>query len=368
MKKKIKEVNGVKVIRRYCAGTIFSAIFCLLLVAIPVVLLFIPWIKITSVTGSEDPVVASLTGIELIGKVFIGQLTGKGSTFATIFTQLATDSAAGYASYIGLGVIYGAPILYAVIAIFGVFFAFFFLELLFRGRMNHYKLPFIMAWPYFFLVATFSLVGVGLQFFMQYLYTSVSTPAYTLTMSSWVNYIYLGVALLSLICLGIIYGAAFKNKAFIGDVGGMRHANGSSENDDKNSENGGSSSCESTDDIIKKIQFTPAIGLPATLHNIGGHAFSENLNLIVAIIPSGIKSLGKGAFSNCGHLRVLSIPTSVRNIGVNCFFNCAALERINYGGSKEQWRHIKRGANWLTKAGTTTVICTDGAIIVNPFH
>ena len=65
MKKKIKEVNGVKVIQRHSLGSIFYAIFCLLLVAIPVTMLFIPWFKITATDGT-DTYIASLTAINLI--------------------------------------------------------------------------------------------------------------------------------------------------------------------------------------------------------------------------------------------------------------------------------------------------------------
>ena len=36
--------------------------------------------------------------------------------------------------------------------------------------------------------------------------------------------------------------------------------------------------------------------------------------------------------------------------------------------TKEDWKKIRRGSNWLAKAGTTEVTCIDGVIIVNPFH
>ena len=120
--------------------------------------------------------------------------------------------------------------------------------------------------------------------------------------------------------------------------------------------------------VLTRIEYKTASGLPANIRRIGGHAFSENLNLITAVIPQGIDRLGDGAFANCGGLRIVSIPTSVKYIGANCFFNCASIQRINYSGTKEQWRHIVRGSNWLLKAGTNVVICTDGSILVNPVH
>ena len=120
--------------------------------------------------------------------------------------------------------------------------------------------------------------------------------------------------------------------------------------------------------VLTRIEYKTASGLPANIRRIGGHAFSENLNLITAVIPQGIDRLGDGAFANCGALRIISIPTSVKYIGANCFFNCASVQRINYSGTKEQWRHIVRGSNWLLKAGTNVVVCTDGSILVNPVH
>ena len=107
--------------------------------------------------------------------------------------------------------------------------------------------------------------------------------------------------------------------------------------------------------------------LPAGLTNIGGHSFAKNTNLEIANISQGVKELGVGAFSNCLRLKTVSIPRSVRYIGSNCFWNCVKLKRINYEGTKQQWRQIERGSNWLAKAGTSTVVCSDGAISVDPY-
>ena len=107
--------------------------------------------------------------------------------------------------------------------------------------------------------------------------------------------------------------------------------------------------------------------LPEGLTSVGGHAFARNTNLEIATISDGINELGIGAFSNCLKLKVVTLPKSVKKIGPNCFFNTPKLVRINYAGSKDEWRHIVRGSNWLAKSRTTTVICSDGAISVNPY-
>ena len=370
MKKKIREVNGVKVIRRYSAGAFFMALFCLVLVAIPVALIFIPWFKIT-VTEGSDVTVISLTAVELISKVFLGQITGTGSEFMSFYAQLASDANQTYIPTIALGLAYGVPVLYGIVALFALFFLIFALELIFRGRMNHFKAPYVLSWFYFIFVALFGLIGIGLDYGTQFIYSLIgSSITYTIATLSWYNYIFVGASLLGIICLGITYSGAFRDKIFIGDISDMRHANYQVENPTIN-QNGANILVPQEpfkEDVIKKVQNVPAMGLPPTLKSIGGHAFSENLNLVVAVIPLGIKSLGRGAFANCGHLKVVSLPISIRSIGNNCFFNCANMERLNYAGNKEQWRHVKRGANWLAKAGVTTVICVDGPIVVNPYH
>ena len=103
------------------------------------------------------------------------------------------------------------------------------------------------------------------------------------------------------------------------------------------------------------------------LTSVGGHAFAKNCSLEIANIAEGVSELGVGAFSNCLRLKTVSIPLSVKNIEANCFFNCIKLRRINYAGTKMQWREIKRGSNWLSRAGTSTVVCSDGAISVDPY-
>ena len=119
---------------------------------------------------------------------------------------------------------------------------------------------------------------------------------------------------------------------------------------------------------VTKVKYEGSTTLPPDLKSIGGHAFSENQSLVVANIPSEVTKLGASAFSNCLKLKVVSIPTSVKEIGFNCFFNCVSLERINYSGTKEDWKKIARGSNWLAKAKTTEVYCLDGVLIVNPNH
>lgn len=115
----------------------------------------------------------------------------------------------------------------------------------------------------------------------------------------------------------------------------------------------------------KKVEQNGSI--PADVSSIGGHAYAENQQITVANIPLAVNKLGVGAFANCLNLKVVSLPKSVIEIGENCFFNCASLERVNYAGTKEEWSRIKRGSNWLARAKTTEVVCSDGVIVVDPY-
>ncbi len=121
--------------------------------------------------------------------------------------------------------------------------------------------------------------------------------------------------------------------------------------------------------VAKGAKSAPKTGtsLPQNISAIGGHDYAQNVHLLDANIPEHITKLGPSAFSNCVNLKTVNIPRSVTSIGANCFFNCTSLNRISYGGTKEEWKQIKRGSNWLSKAGTTIVVCTDGAISVNPY-
>ena len=106
--------------------------------------------------------------------------------------------------------------------------------------------------------------------------------------------------------------------------------------------------------------------IPAGTRSIGDHAYAGDPALTRANIPEGVTSLGSNAFANCRNLETVTIPVTVTKIGANCFYNTPLLKQIRYTGSKEDWRSIKRGGNWLVGAGTTTIITVNGAIVVNP--
>lgn len=111
--------------------------------------------------------------------------------------------------------------------------------------------------------------------------------------------------------------------------------------------------------------YSPAANASGVI-TIGDKAYTKNTEITTANIPEGITSLGSSAFANCVNLTSVTIPSTVQEIGFNCFFNTPKLTKIVFNGTVERWKYIKRGSNWLTKSGTTTVHCRDGQINVNP--
>lgn len=350
MGKKIKEVNGVKVIHRYSAGAIFTGLFCLLLVAIPCSLFFLPYMK--AVEGTTTSLFTWKTLVKsallMFSKHDVADFIGYAGKYGSIVQWLFFTS----------GILFFLQLLVAF------FLAIFAIELICFGTMKHYRFPKGGAgW-----MLTFTLFQTIVSVVYMILVNNINK---SVTITIWYHYVFIGVALFSLIVLSIIYHNAFKDRIYINNVNDLRLLSDTPSVVSSTSSAGTySSNNVRVDNVeeIRRVKYIAPNGLPSMISNIGGHAFAENQNLKFAVIPYGIPSIGSSAFANCLNLKVVSIPQSVKNIGYNAFFNCVSLERINYGGTIQQWRHVKRGSNWLLKAGTTVVTCADGSIFVNPYH
>ena len=79
------------------------------------------------------------------------------------------------------------------------------------------------------------------------------------------------------------------------------------------------------------------------------------------IIKDGTRIIANSVFSGCASLTSVTIPDSVISIGRSTFYNCTNLIRVNYSGTKSQWKAITIGYDnsYLTRA---IIICTDGII------
>ena len=104
------------------------------------------------------------------------------------------------------------------------------------------------------------------------------------------------------------------------------------------------------------------IRLPNTVTRIGNNAFFGCHRITEIAIPRNITVLEDYLLTNCSTLKKVKIPAGVTSIGLHVFQYCEKLERIEFAGSKAQWKAIPKGDYWDDRAGSFTVICTDGTI------
>lgn len=397
-KKKVNYINGVKIITRYSPATIVTTFLTFVLIFIPLTQLLFMLFSLdvnTSIISTFDSTqtTISFTGINAFSGLislfrfyFLKETDVQMNNFAIYFSKIIDSANTEIANY-------GIPILIAVFLLFliaelivAVIDSVLFVEMLIRGRLNNYKTP----------------KNTAIAIFIFQMFLSAFGPVCVVLSSTYLGFqfdisksifpfVYFGIALLDLVIIAIIYVVSFKSAVFV------RHVNQFAEEQERIKK-------ESTIPTYNQIptynnpqhnsygpfgnpsyqppqpieyqnnankanpQYRERKGLPADIKEIGDQAFNADLDLQVAIIPNNIKSIGASAFANCINLKVVSIPPSIQNIGYNAFFNCYSLKRINFNGTKEEWKRIQRGSNWLTKAGTTSVVCLDGVVIVNPHH
>lgn len=343
-RKKIKEVDGFAVNHPYSGHNVFYLFLVLMLIALPTCMLFTPSMTANSIAGQYTGLDALIIAFKVI---FSGGSGINPSETNAVIMHVFDLNNAVMEKGIQILVYIQAGLVVASI-LMSVFAFFYFFALLFRGYLKKSKGVKILSG--FDLVFTLLFTLSFLSFFLMDLILNENTSFVV-----WYSFIPFGVGLIFFILVAATYATCFENTVLESDL-------------EFHEDSDGQVVTEVRVNNVTKIKEVASNSLPRNISNIGGHAFSENQNLIVANIPLGISSLGAGAFANCLHLKVVSLPLSVKEIGFNCFFNCASLERINYAGKKTDWKKIKRGSNWLSKAKTTEVVCADGKIIVNPYR
>ena len=339
--RKIKQIRGRTVNHPFSAPNIFYAFFTLLLVALPLGIFFTPLLQMP-----VEGVLFEVNGLQLVKYLLVHPLQ-EPTIQMLVFVNLATSATVTeqilMIFYIVQSALIMVLILHAVIALI------LFIVNITKGYLVHSGLTRGLAVSDFVFALIFSLT-----FLVDYIFTTFTGNSNMVI--PWYSFIAVGSSLIILIVLASIYVNHFKDAIFEKDL--EYHSD---------AENEVVTHVTEVHEVTK-VNYEPANVLPNNITSIGGHAFAENQHLIVANIPMGISKIGASAFANCLNLKVASIPLDVKEIGFNCFFNCVSLERLNYAGTKEQWRHVKRGSNWLARAKTTQVICVDGAIVVNPYH
>lgn len=406
----------------------FSSLLLIVLgcgVAIPLALL--AWapisISFTSDFVSGDALLISFKGWELVYQSIMTMITGVNegeaivvenlSTYPSVTqlfyllnTFLANTSLSGLSGSIGFDIvpimtnlIIGALVLFIVlVAIFSLSAVLIGLTGLLAGKVLNFKTFRRTGWWIFSLLIFEAGIPIAMYFVLPQLMNGfeiidAETEMIVMTIDTiavdalW-QMVYLIGAFVIAVVINIIYTARFKNALYIKNLKaleaaqaartasgypgfGMQKVNDYPPN--------ATLTQSGRPEIIyvptpqpthaeKPVDYNKLKGLPDNLNAIGGHSFSKNLNLEVAIIPKTISEIGASAFANCLNLQLVSLPGTIKKIGYNAFFGCKKLTRINFDGKKADWRKIERGSNWLASSGTTTVICLDGPITVNPYH
>lgn len=368
-KKKVKEINGIKIINRYTASTFFSGLFSLMSAAVIILFVFLQGLTLSK----NNAVIYNINGLTIINNLF----NINSESFNAILGVVPSNFKIYFviANY----VIGGLLILGLIYALFLILFG---LKIIFFGKVKHYNWGTNLSGLLFGLLLFLFILLVGEIYLANYLYTKFPDPSLGEIPfdSCKIDFlcIYAGSIFVLFLMISAIYLCSFANKVYIGDVSKYDFDNrpkvtytfvnnGTEQNNNPASDKGQTVVHLNNNQSVNRELAVPNI-VPSSQDSIGGHAFSQNTNIRVANIPLNVKYIGPGAFSNCLRLESVSLPTSLTKIGYNCFFNCYNLKRICYAGTKKQWRKIIRGSNWLYKAGTNIVVCADGPIIVNPLH
>lgn len=85
-----------------------------------------------------------------------------------------------------------------------------------------------------------------------------------------------------------------------------------------------------------------AVEIPQNVHSIGAHTFTGCSKLKTINVPEGVQSIGYAAFRMCISLKIITIPRSVTFIDGEAFGGCKKLKKIIYGGTKEEWKNIRK--------------------------
>lgn len=351
-------LSNVHIAKRHGAGAILLGILCLFSVLIPCVLWLMtmfPYVTVRIASVPEGSLFTAgtvkITVLDLIKTLF--NMKNANTQFVVHNGWAASQISSNPLYYYLIKEnVYAIAAWYLLSAVLGLTLFIQGFLLLIRGKLERKGAPVVVA--FWAMVANGALLGDAIRLGW-YLNRSMNkacaagglTGFSGVKVTVWPLYIIAGAAAGMFVLMFFIWLFALRGRYYIEDIEFVEI-----EPEQR--------PFERNDGILRNT-------LPEGMRNIGGHAFAKNTNLEIANIANGVKELGVGAFSNCLRLKTVSLPVSLREIGSNCFFNCGKLKRINYAGTKQQWRQIKRGSNWLSKAGTSTVVCSDGAVSVDPY-
>ena len=333
--KHIKEVKGWKVNHPYEAGNIIFLILIFLLTAMA------PFIGILPLIGYQGHPGLTFNGIDLFKFFYLDQMEITSNAMAKLGT-IGSVEIQGIVGYL----LMGQSVALGVITFLSLIGLIFFIVNLVKGYLRKAKFIKAISIIDFIVILIFSISFITYDVLDMYfngghnkiIYSSALIPA--------------GVMFVLMIAISIVYSLTYKDVVYEKDLTIKNKPDSESKNEDI--------------DVKEDNEETEEI--PSNIESIGNHAFAENQKLKVANIPEGISKLGVGAFANCLNLRIVNIPKSVTNIGFNCFFHCKDLVTVNYAGTQEEWREVKRGSNWLAQTQVTEINCSDGPVVTNLFN
>lgn len=92
--------------------------------------------------------------------------------------------------------------------------------------------------------------------------------------------------------------------------------------------------------------------------------YGQNCSPIYVTVPDRIEYLDVYSFARCD-LATISLPDTLRYIDKYVFFDTPYLERIEFRGTKEQWKKVRKIPGWISGSTITDVkkiICKDGKV------
>lgn len=78
-------------------------------------------------------------------------------------------------------------------------------------------------------------------------------------------------------------------------------------------------------------------------------------------LPNGFKKIVEG-FDNCMYLKKIYLPSSITKIENDILVNCISLQKIDFKGTKEEWKAIEKGERWNYQTKSFVISCSDGTI------
>jgi len=90
--------------------------------------------------------------------------------------------------------------------------------------------------------------------------------------------------------------------------------------------------------------------------------------LEVVEIGDKVRKISSGAFIWCKELKSLVLGENLKEIGSRTFLGCKSLVRINFRGSAEEWKRIKKGRKWKGNVPCDMIECKNGDMVKEEFE